>query len=154
MTVVAGVQAQDEVVQVYAATRSTHRVRPPERDRGRGTDRLQELVLRDAATGRSRTVRATALFVLIGGHPHTDWLPPSIHRDQHGFVLTGHDLPTIHAALPLETSMPGVFAAGDIRHGSIKRVASAVGDGGISIRSVHQRLAGLRETETTAGTNT
>jgi thioredoxin reductase (NADPH) len=121
---------------------------------GRGTDRLQELVLRDAATGRSRTVRATALFVLIGAHPHTDWLPPSIHRDQHGFVLTGQDLPTVHAALPLETSMPGVFAAGDIRHGSVKRVASAVGDGGISIRSVHQRLAGLRETETTAVTNT
>ena len=112
-----------------------------------GTDQLEKLVLRDGTTGQSRTVPATALFVLIGAHPHTDWLPPSIHRDQYGFVLTGQDLPTVPAALPLETSMPGVFAAGDIRHGSVKRVASAVGDGGISIRSVHQRLARLRETK-------
>ena len=120
---------------------------------GHGTDRLHDLVLRDATTGQTRTVPAAALFVLIGAHPHTDWLPPSIHRDQHGFVLTGQDLPATHAALPLETSRPGVFAAGDVRHGSVKRVASAVGDGAISIRSVHQRLARLRETETTAGTN-
>jgi thioredoxin reductase (NADPH) len=120
---------------------------------GHGTDRLQELVLRDAATGQARTVPAVALFVLIGAHPHTDWLSPSIHRDQHGFVLTGQDLPATHTALPLETSMPGVFAAGDIRHGSVKRVASAVGDGGISIRSVHQRLSRLRETDATAGAN-
>ena len=120
---------------------------------GHGTDRLQDLVLRDATTGQTRTVPAAALFVLIGAHPHTDWLPPGIHRDQHGFVLTGQDLPATHAALPLETSTPGVFAAGDVRHGSVKRVASAVGDGGISIRSVHQRLARLPETDTTAGTN-
>jgi len=121
---------------------------------GHGTDRLQNLVLRDAITGQNRTVPAAALFILIGARPHTDWLPPSIHRDQHGFVLTGPDLPATHAALPLETSLPGVFAAGDIRHGSVKRVASAVGDGGISIRSLHQHLARLRETDPLAGTDT
>jgi thioredoxin reductase (NADPH) len=120
---------------------------------GRGTDRLQELVLRDGTSGQTRTVPAAALFVLIGAHPHTDWLPTSIYRDQHGFVLTGPDLPATHTALPLETNMPGVFAAGDVRHGSVKRVASAVGDGGVSIRSVHQRLARLPETDTTSSGN-
>jgi thioredoxin reductase (NADPH) len=115
----------------------------------RGTERLEELVLHDAASGRTRTVPATALFVLIGAQPHTDWLPAEIHRDDRGFILTGQDLPTTQPVepgkestpLPLETSMPGVFAAGDVRHGSIKRVASAVGEGSVSIRSVHQYLA-------------
>jgi thioredoxin reductase (NADPH) len=120
---------------------------------GHGTDRLQDLVLQTATTEQTTTVPAAALFVLIGAHPHTDWLPPSIHRDQHGFVLTGEDLPATHTALPLETSRPGVFAVGDVRHGSVKRVASAVGDGGISIRSVHQRLAQQRDTDTTSSRN-
>ena len=114
----------------------------------KGTDRLEELVLRDAASGRTRTVPAAALFVLIGAQPHTDWLPAEIHRDDNGFILTGQDLPPPQPGepgedttpLPLETSMPGVFAAGDVRHGSAKRVASAVGEGSVSIRSVHQYL--------------
>jgi len=114
-----------------------------------GTERLEDLVLHDAASGRTRTVPATALFILIGAQPHTDWLPAEIHRDDKGFILTGQDLPTTQPVepgkeatpLPLETSMPGVFAAGDVRHGSVKRVASAVGEGGVSIRSVHQYLA-------------
>lgn len=114
-----------------------------------GAERLEELVLSDIASGRIRTVPATALFVLIGAQPHTDWLPAEIRRDDKGFVLTGQDLPPIQRAeprqaatrLPLETSMPGVFAAGDVRHGSVKRVASAVGEGSVSIRSVHQYLA-------------
>jgi thioredoxin reductase (NADPH) len=101
------------------------------------------------ASGRTRTVPAAALFVLIGAQPHTDWLPAEIRRDDKGFVLTGQDLPSTQRAepgqaatpLPLETSMPGVFAAGDVRHGSVKRVASAVGEGSVSIRSVHQYLA-------------
>jgi thioredoxin reductase (NADPH) len=114
-----------------------------------GAERLDELVLSDIPTGRTRTVPAAALFVLIGAQPHTDWLPVEIRRDDKGFVLTGQDLPPIQRAetgqvatpLPLETSMPGVFAAGDVRHGSVKRVASAVGEGSVSIRSVHQYLA-------------
>ena len=114
----------------------------------RGADRLEELVLHDAAAGRTRAVPATALFVLIGAQPRTDWLAAGIHRDGRGFILTGQDLPPIQPAeprkqatpLPLETSMPGVFAAGDVRHGSVKRVASAVGEGSVSIRSVHQYL--------------
>jgi thioredoxin reductase (NADPH) len=114
-----------------------------------GAERLEELVLSDKASGRTRAVPAAALFVLIGAQPHTDWLPAEIRRDDKGFVLTGQDLPPTQPAepgpaatpLPLETSMPGVFAAGDVRHGSVKRVASAVGEGSVSIRSVHQYLA-------------
>ena len=116
----------------------------------RGADRLEELVLADATTGRTRAVPAGAAFILIGASPRTDWLPASIHRDAKGFVLTGQDLTTTapavgrkHLPSPLETSLPGVFAVGDVRHGSVKRVASAVGEGGISIRFVHDYLAPL-----------
>jgi thioredoxin reductase (NADPH) len=122
---------------------------------GHGDGRLEELVLSDSNTGDTRRVPAAALFVLIGAVPHTAWLPEAVQRDQHGFVLTGTDVvPASTAAagggkagppLPLETTMPGVFAVGDVRHGSVKRVASAVGDGGVSIRSVHQYLT--RETQ-------
>jgi len=121
---------------------------------GHGVGRLEALVLRNATTGQTRTVPAAALFVLIGAQPHTDWLPASIQRDAHGFILTGQDLAVAAAAtlgdraartpLPLETSMPGVFAAGDVRHGSVKRVAAAVGEGGISIQLVHRYLAHVR----------
>jgi thioredoxin reductase (NADPH) len=122
---------------------------------GYGDGRLEELVLRESSTGETRSVAAAALFVLIGAQPHTAWLPESIQRDQHGFVCTGNDVDPAsttasgggkpRSPLPLETSMPGVFAAGDVRHGSVKRVASAVGEGGVSIRSIHQYLAHLRE---------
>jgi thioredoxin reductase (NADPH) len=118
----------------------------------RGEQRLEELVLADTATGQTETVPAGALFILIGALPRTDWLPASIHRDATGFVLTGQDLTIDPAAgrdrppRPLETSLPGVFAVGDVRHGSVKRVASAVGEGGISIRFVHDYLAGLPDT--------
>jgi thioredoxin reductase (NADPH) len=116
---------------------------------GHGTERLDGLVLRDESTGRTQTVPAGALFILIGAKPHTDWLPRDIRRDEKGFILTGQDLAAgqrgesapARIPLPLETSMPGVFAAGDVRYGSVKRVASAVGEGGVSIRSVHQYLA-------------
>jgi thioredoxin reductase (NADPH) len=111
---------------------------------GSGNGRLEELVLRDTSTAVTRSVPAAALFVLIGARPYTAWLPESIQRDQHGFVLTGDDVAHAGAPrppLPLETSLPGVFAAGDVRHGSVKRVASAVGEGAVSIQSVHRYLA-------------
>jgi thioredoxin reductase (NADPH) len=118
---------------------------------GHGAGSLQDLVLHDHVTGAAETLSAAAVFVLIGATPYTDWLPESIARDEKGFVLTGPDLPPrdtsdsapARAPLLLETSMPGVFAAGDIRHGSVKRVASAVGEGSISIRSVHEYLSPL-----------
>lgn len=118
---------------------------------GRGAQRLEGLVLKDLASGKTQRVPATALFILIGAQPHTEWLPASILRDQRGFILTGPDLGSVEETvrelaparprLLLESSMPGVFAAGDVRHGSVKRVAAAVGDGGIAIQSVHQYLA-------------
>ena len=90
------------------------------------------------------TVDADGLFLMIGARPNTDWLPSEIQRDEDDFVLTGSDRPgrgawpLDRARLPLETSMPGVFAAGDVRHGSVKRVASAVGEGSVAIQLLHQ----------------
>jgi thioredoxin reductase (NADPH) len=115
---------------------------------GGGDGHLQELVLRETASGAEETVAADALFVLIGARPHTDWLPHDIVRDRKGFLYTGEDIPTDHGwplkrrTLAFETSMPGVLAAGDVRHGSVKRVASAVGEGSIAVQLVHTLLAG------------
>jgi thioredoxin reductase (NADPH) len=117
---------------------------------GGGDGRLQQLVLRDSATGEEDTFAADALFVLIGARPHSDWLPADIARDAHGFLLTGAELPDGYhwplerRPLSLETSMPGVLAAGDVRHASVKRVASAVGEGAIAVQLVHSLLADER----------
>jgi thioredoxin reductase (NADPH) len=116
---------------------------------GGGDGWLEHLVLRDRE-GSEETVDAGGLFVLIGVRPHTDWLPPEIARDGRGFVLTGTDLREEHAwpldrsPLLLETSMPAVFAAGDVRHGSVKRVASAVGEGSVAIQLLHRLFAADR----------
>jgi thioredoxin reductase (NADPH) len=116
---------------------------------GTGTGHLQSLALQDTASGQRRTVPADALFVLIGAEPRTQWLGQSIARDRRGFILTGPDLPAgaggrrwrpARAPLALETSLPGVFAAGDVRRGSVKRVASAVGEGAATIPLVHHYL--------------
>jgi thioredoxin reductase (NADPH) len=112
---------------------------------GHGTERLAALELGDAE-GRRETIPATAVFVMIGAEARTHWLGPAIRRDDHGFVLTGRDLPPDaceidRPPLPFETSVPGVFAVGDVRHGSIKRVAEAVGEGSVAVGSVHQHLA-------------
>jgi thioredoxin reductase (NADPH) len=99
--------------------------------------------------GQARTIRTPALFSFIGATPRTDWLPPEIERDQKGFVRTG---PAIAEGTPayagrrpflLETSRPGVFAAGDVRSGSVKRVASAVGEGAMAVQLVHEYLKGM-----------
>jgi thioredoxin reductase (NADPH) len=114
-----------------------------------GNSRLECLLLENSQ-GRE-TVRANGLFIFIGGMPNTSWLPNSIMRDANGFVLSGPDLKT-DGHLPqswdqarepylLETSTPGVFVAGDVRHGSIKRAASAVGEGSIAVQFMHQYLA-------------
>ena len=117
---------------------------------GGGEGRLERLALDDTAVGRAETVPAAALFVLIGAEPLTGWLPEEIACDEEGFILTGGDIPDgghqkdlrapKRLSMPLETSMRGVFATGDVRHGSVKRVASAVGEGSIAIRLVHDYL--------------
>ncbi|MEV6495868.1 NAD(P)/FAD-dependent oxidoreductase, partial [Actinoplanes sp. NPDC051633] len=99
---------------------------------GGGPGHLTHVTLR---TGGSETTEdAAALFVMIGAEPRTEWLAGTIDRDERGFLLTGA------GGLPLETSMPGVFAAGDVRHGSVKRVAAAAGEGAIAIQNVHHFL--------------
>jgi len=113
---------------------------------GGGDGWLTHLVLRDRTTGEEETVAADGLYPSIGARPHTAWLPPEIARDPEGYLLTGADIPRDGAwplerdPLPLETSMPGVLAVGDARHGSVKRVASAVGAGSIAIRILHRLL--------------
>jgi thioredoxin reductase (NADPH) len=111
---------------------------------GEGHGRLEALFLQDRVTGKRRRVPAAALFVLIGAQPHTDWLPPVIERDDWGYVLTGQELlrggkpppswPLRRQPTMLETSVPGVFAAGDVRARSVKRVAAAVGRARLSSR--------------------
>jgi thioredoxin reductase (NADPH) len=113
---------------------------------GGGEGHLQRLVLREGATGEDDTVAADALFVLIGARPQTEWLPGEVARDGYGFLLTGDaipadDWPLGRRPLLLETSLPGVLAAGDVRHASVKRVAAAVGEGSIAIQSVLRLVA-------------
>jgi thioredoxin reductase (NADPH) len=115
----------------------------------KGSDHLEVLTLADAATSTTEQVRADALFVFIGMAARTDWVADLVERDPGGFIVTGADLgpsprgwPLDRPPLPLETNVPGVLVAGDVRHGSIKRVASAVGEGSMAVRFVHERLAG------------
>lgn len=121
---------------------------------GGGEGRLQYLVLRDSS-GLDERVPADALFILIGAKPYTEWLPDEIERDRWGFIVTGRDLPEGPWSSPgrpllLETSMLGVFAAGDVRQGSVKRVASAVGEGSMAIRLVHEHLQATRSEQLAA----
>ncbi|WP_207956175.1 FAD-dependent oxidoreductase [Rubrobacter marinus] len=121
---------------------------------GGGRARLERLVLEDSRSGRNETVPAAGLFVLIGAEPHTAWLPEGIERDEGGYLITGADFSRYglprrgwHVERPpllMETSMQGVFAVGDVRHGSVKRVASAVGEGSIAVQMVHEYLGSVR----------
>jgi thioredoxin reductase (NADPH) len=110
-----------------------------------GDGRLAELTLRDLRSGETEVVAADGLFILIGARPLTDWLPDAVARDSRGFLVTGPDVPAAawplqRAPLMLETSVPGVFAAGDVRYRSVKRVAAAVGQGAAAIQQVHEYL--------------
>ncbi|MHA6508382.1 FAD-dependent oxidoreductase [Tessaracoccus sp. Y1736] len=111
-----------------------------------GEDHLEQLLIRDGATGETGSVPASALFVFIGARPRTQWLTGVIASDDRGFVLTGPDVagqddcawPLERDPFLLETSVPGVFAVGDVRHGSAKRVATAVGEGASAVLTVWQ----------------
>jgi len=118
---------------------------------GGGRSRLDHLVLRDVPSGADREVAAGALFLLIGARPHTDWLPPTVAHDPNGFLLTGAEVqrgpgpdgwPLERAPYAYETSLPGVFAVGDVRARSVKRVASAVGEGSVVIQQIGSYLQG------------
>jgi thioredoxin reductase (NADPH) len=118
-----------------------------------GTSHLERLTLRDSNTGETRVVPAPYLFVFIGAAPLTDWLDGVVVRDDHGFVMTGPDLlvdgqppagwPLDRPPYHLESSVPGVFVAGDVRAESAKRVASAVGEGAMAVMLVHRYLEKL-----------
>jgi thioredoxin reductase (NADPH) len=113
---------------------------------GGASGRLEWLCLEDVRTGARTTVPASGLFLLLGAEPHCDWLPAAVSRDERGFVLTGRDVPRDRWAdgLPpenLATTVPGIFAAGDVRSGSMKRVASASGEGASVVPLVHSFLS-------------
>jgi thioredoxin reductase (NADPH) len=123
---------------------------------GDGDTRLRRLTLEHRDTGERRVVPADALFVMIGADPHTEWVPAGVVRDADGFVLTGPEVlardlprpwPLQRLPLALETSLPGVFAAGDVRAESVKRVASAVGEGAVAVRLCQQHLTAARAAE-------
>jgi thioredoxin reductase (NADPH) len=118
---------------------------------GSGQGYLQTLTLHVRNSGAMEVVGAHALFLMIGAEPHTSWLGDCVQRCDRGFVLTGRDLarsgelpagwPLQRQPMLLETSIPGVFAVGDVRHRSVKRVASAVGEGATAIQLVHEYLS-------------
>ncbi|MER7250347.1 FAD-dependent oxidoreductase [Kribbella sp. NPDC000426] len=115
---------------------------------GGGDGRLQWIALRERTTGTEERLNADGLFVMIGAVPGTEWLPDTVAREQHGFVLTGSDAAADPAwtqdrpPQPYETTLPGLFAIGDVRSGSVKRVASAVGEGSVVVSQIHTHLRG------------
>jgi thioredoxin reductase (NADPH) len=122
---------------------------------GSGDVELETLTLRDRSSGTTSTVAADALFVMIGATPCTPWLPPEVERDEWGYVLTGRDLAGKNGSASatkqmLETSVTRVYAVGDVRHGSVKRVASAVGEGSVVIQQVYECLEAEAEAAGTA----
>jgi thioredoxin reductase (NADPH) len=118
-----------------------------------GDEHLEAITVTDTQTGETQTVPAHAVFIFIGAVPHTDWVDGLVERDKHGFILSGTDLKNgeqrprgwtlKREPFWLETSVPGLFVAGDVRHRSVKRVASAVGEGSMAVQFIHQHLGGL-----------
>jgi thioredoxin reductase (NADPH) len=119
----------------------------------RGAERLEAITIRDATIGATETVRTNALFIFIGAMPHTEYLEDVVARDSRGFILTGPDLARRDGEgrsprgwgfdrepFWLESSVPGVFVAGDVRHGSVKRVAAGVGEGAMAVHFIHEYL--------------
>ena len=122
-----------------------------------GGKKLEQIELENTKTGESRVIRTPAVFSMIGARPCTDWLPPEIERDEKGFIKTGSDVVEAPAwrenkrrPAPLETSLPGIFAAGDVRSGSVKRCAAAVGEGGMAVAGIHISLASRRNASANA----
>jgi len=122
-----------------------------------GGKKLEQIELENTKTGEHRVVRTPAVFSMIGARPCTDWLPAEIERDEKGFVKTGSDVAEAPAwrenkrrPAPLETSLPGIFAAGDVRSGSVKRCAAAVGEGGMAVAGIHMSLASQRNASVNA----
>ena len=116
-----------------------------------GNQKLEEVEVENTKTGERRVVKTPAVFSMIGARPCTEWLPPEIARDDRGFIKTGTavaDEPawrsSKHQPTPMETSLPGIFAAGDVRSGSVKRCAAAVGEGGMAVAGIHLSLASRR----------
>src|SRR5262249_39111950 len=116
-----------------------------------GDQKLEQVELENTKTGERRTVKTQAVFSMIGARPCTEWLPPEIERDEKGFIKTGAEIADAQAwrtnkprPAPLETSLPGIFAAGDVRSGSVKRCAAAVGEGGMAVAGIHISLASRR----------
>src|SRR5436189_3350990 len=122
-----------------------------------GGKKLEQIELENTKSGERRIVQTPAVFSMIGARPCTDWLPSEIERDEKGFVKTGSDVVEAPAwrenkrrPAPLETSLPGIFAAGDIRSGSVKRCAAAVGEGGMAVAGIHMSLATRRNASVNA----
>ncbi len=114
-----------------------------------GTGRLEAVKVRNGKDGSEHVLHADGLFLMIGAQPRTDWLPPTVARDTHGFVLAGAEAgssekwPLDRSPQPYETTSPGVFVVGDVRHGSVKRVAAAVGEGSVVVSQLWQHLQAL-----------
>jgi thioredoxin reductase (NADPH) len=120
-----------------------------------GDQKLEEVELQNTQTGERQTVKTPAVFSMIGARPCTEWLPAEIERDEKGFIKTGAEVAEAPAwrenkrrPAPLETSLPGIFAAGDVRSGSVKRCAAAVGEGGMAVAGIHVSLASRRNAST------
>ena len=116
-----------------------------------GDSRLTDITIQRTATGEKEKLPASSLFIFIGAQPRTEWLGDLVERDERGFILSGPDLLRDGKRPPswtldrdpglLETNVPGIFVVGDVRHGSVKRVASGVGEGAVVVQFMHQYLA-------------
>jgi thioredoxin reductase (NADPH) len=133
-------------------TKSNVRIEPhSEVVEAHGSDHLEAIAIVDKVTGQTTKRETSALFILIGADAETAWLPPEIERDARGYVLTGSNVsksghwPIARDPYLLETSVPGIFAVGDVRAGSIKRVAAGVGEGSMAIALVHRYFASVAE---------